>query len=223
MTSQTRFLSQITQEHKVIIYDNSEQCRLPDLKSRFWDLISVMAGIMGHGRWIHALAHSLCWPGPLTHRSHIHQVVNGSALDERIQGFLHTGVVKVDARACGDRWSQEACRPGHTSARRPQSRPRVHHAALRLDGSDFGHAGGSGGGVRRLESGGLRAEAGRVTLRLGRWSGAGHWRRAAATVEDAEDLSLELLLLVGGGGGGHRGQVGGMKGQAVVCRLSWSR
>ncbi len=141
---------------------NSEQCRLLDLKSQFRDLfISVMAGIMGHGRWIHALAHSLCWPGPLTRRSHIHQVVNGSALDERIQGFLHAWVVKVDATACGDRWSQGACRPSHTSARRPQGRPRVHHAALRLDGSDFGHA---GGGVRGLESGGLRAEAGRVTL-----------------------------------------------------------
>ncbi len=186
--------------------------------SRF---VSVMAGIMGHGRWIHALAHSMCWPGPLTHRSHIHQVVNGSALDERIQGFLHAGVVKVDARACVDRRSWGAYRPGHSSTRRSQGRSRVHHAALRMDGGDFGHAGCSGGCMRRLECGSQRAEAGRVTLRLGRWSRAGHWRRAA--VEDAEDLSLELLLLVGDGSGGRRGQVGGMKGQAGVCGLSWSR
>lgn len=219
MTSHNAFvLSQMTREQK----NNNLWWFRATPTSRFISnlFISVMAGIMGHGWWIHALAHSLRWPWPLTPRSHIHQVVNGAALDERIQGFLHARVVEVDPSAGGNSRPWRAGRPRHTSARRPQGRPRAHHA-LWLDSSYFGYA----SGMRRLEPGGLRAEAGGVTLRLGYRSGAGHWRCATAAVKDAENFSLELLLLAGGGGGrgGCSGQMGGMQGQAGVRGLSWHR
>lgn len=159
-----------------------------------------MPAIVGHG---HALAH----PRPRPHAwsracrgrrtTRVHQVVDGGpTLDERVQGLLHAGVVKVDAPRAG----------GEGRARGRGTRWRGAHAAGGGRGAVAGRGHALGGAPRlgahlgRREAGLLAAHGRAIALRH-RWCGGGG---GAAAVEETQDLGLQLLLMIGGGGGGGR-------------------
>lgn len=137
-----------------------------------------MLGIHGHRR---DLAHARCWPGGLLLRgTSTHQGVESrSALNESVQGFLYTRVIKIDT------WS----RAGGSLTTRCDW-----HAAWWGDktlGSRWrrarhGLAGWILGGGRAKGAVGLRLWGGRPSRAC--WC-------PGATVEQAEDFSLQLLLM----------------------------
>ena len=139
-----------------------------------------MSGIHGHGR---DLAHAGCRPGGQRLRAGSHQVVERrSTLNERVQSFLYTRVVKIDTWSGGGRSLTTWC--DLHAARR---------GAITL-GCTWSRAGhGWAGWVL-----GRGWAEGAVALCLGdrgRANSAG--RCPTAAVKQAEDFSLQLLLIAG--------------------------
>lgn len=131
-----------------------------------------MSGVHGERRGLAHAAGGLLGGGG----GGAHQVVQRrSALDERVQRFLHTRVVKIDARSgrgepLPPRWDLHASRRGAVTLGRARGGARHGLAGRDLDG------GRAESGVRLGLGGGGRASGARR-------------RGPAAAVEQAEDRS----------------------------------
>lgn len=171
---------------------------------------SVMSGVHGHGR---GLTHPLSRSGRrLLWAPRIHQVVErGSTLNECVQGFLDAWVVKVDA------WS----RVGWSLASRCSWHPTWRHP-IALE-CTWGRANWRHGGPGTHHWWGLRRGWVRwVTMGLGSHGGTSCGGCCCTTVEEAENLRLQLLLLTGVGRrvrGRWQGHLAGLGG--CVSRVGW--
>lgn len=165
-----------------------------------------MSGIHGHRR---GLAHAGCLPGWwLLRGASSHQVVERwSALNEGVQSFLYTWVVKIDTWSRAGRSLTAWCK---------------WHAARRWWGTIT-----LGSRWRKARHGwaGWVLGRGAVGLRLrgDRQASSACWR-PCATVEQAEDFSLQLLLMIGVSRDAWtrwQAEVAGLWG--CVSRMGWSR